>query len=383
MAVNISAPRRSHMLVVIEKLAQAGWIPILSPDKGQLSRNGQLIVLRTNKYDVRLRLFVYKVTVGSRGKPDERRIEITNTYQKGLRKLRNYQDVVLGYDQGHEIFVGFDPARMDYGGKTGNAASYFDREGLGWNQESEILVRPRVAKLFAKGLEFHAFFKPSRMAEYLLNVEAIHTGSYTGHGLYSNPVTLTNLPPSMTISQEKASGNILILESPQLGPSRRRVSNVVVRAYEKGEVKKLKRAKITPERLLDIKRRCEENGYIGEEFVLNYERRRLRRAGKNDLAAKVQWVSLQSVVEGYDILSYEINGDERWIEVKSTSKRGRTFEMSNNEWRTAMDVGDKYYIYRVTDVLTSPQVKEYRNPYLLESQGLIQKSPSGWWVTLL
>ena len=80
----------------------------------------------------------------------------------------------------------------------------------------------------------------------------------------------------------------------------------------------------------------EENGRLGEEFVLNYERRALRRAGHRDLAERVEWVSQESVCEGYDILSYEVSGDEKWIEVKATKGNRRVFEMSDHERSTAV-----------------------------------------------
>jgi len=158
---------------------------------------------------------------------------------------------------------------------------------------------------------------------------------------------------------------------------------VLVKAFEQGKVKRLRRAKLTPEQLLDIKRRCEENGYLGEEHVLNYERRRLRAKGKNRLASRIRWVSKESVSEGFDILSFELNGAERWIEVKASAQRSRIFEMSENEWQTAKSGRSKYYIYRVTEVRTKPNVKIYRDPVQLEEQGMIQKSPSGWWVKLI
>src|SRR5262249_53118158 len=149
-----------------------------------------------------------------------------------------------------------------------------------------------------------------------------------------------------------------------------------------GETNKLRTAKLSPERLLDIKRRCEENGYLGEEFVLNYERRRLRGLDKQELAAKVRWMSQESAAQGFDILSFEGDGRERWIEVKSTSGKGRLFEISRNEWQIAGEAGNKYFIYRVTGVRGDPKVKIFPNPHELERQGLITKSPSGWWVTL-
>ena len=73
--------------------------------------NGQKILFKTSQQDLRLRLFVYKVTVSSRNRPAERRIEITSTYGTGLARLGSYPDTVLGYEADQKIFVGVDAER--------------------------------------------------------------------------------------------------------------------------------------------------------------------------------------------------------------------------------------------------------------------------------
>ena len=380
--VKITAPAKSHILRIVKGLSQYGWSPVSVPARGILSRNGQQFILKADKHDIRLRLFVYKVTGSSRGRADERRIEITSTYQNRLSRLRMYQDVVLGIDEENDIFVGVDPRRIEHGGHTGNASSFFDKEGLSW-KKNEILIRPRSANLFPSGIEFHAFFKSQCLAEYLLNVEAVHTGSYTGYGSYSGSAVKSRKKLALAVSESAAGGVDLILRGPRARAPRVRVGNDLVKAFEYGEVKKLRQAKLSPERLLDIKRRCEENGMLGEEFALNYERSRLRRAGRKDLAGKVRWISQESVSEGYDILSFETDGRKRLIEVKATSGNGRVFEMSNGEWQKAMQSGNKYYIYRVTQVRTKkPELKIFNDLCKLEEKGLLKKAPSGWLITL-
>src|SRR5208283_4568243 len=110
-SIQITAPILSHLIRLTRGLVQTGWDIVESPHLGRLARNGQRIVLRTAKHDTRFRIFVYKVTQSSRGKPEERRIEITSTYPKGLARAREYSDVALGFDFDHDIFVGVDPRR--------------------------------------------------------------------------------------------------------------------------------------------------------------------------------------------------------------------------------------------------------------------------------
>ncbi len=124
----------------------------------------------------------------------------------------------------------------------------------------------------------------------------------------------------------------------------------------------------------------EENGRLGEEHVLNAERARLRRASP-ELAAKVRWISQESVTEGYDIVSFEATGKERFIEVKSTAGRQNTFEMSDNEWQKACELGELYVICRVINVRDDPSKTYIRNPKQLELEGKVQKTTAGWRVT--
>ena len=202
-AMPIDAPAKSHLLAVIRALAKAGWKIRHAPQDGFLVRNGQRVFLKTRQEERRFRLFVYKVTGSGRNRPDERRIEITSTYQKGLRRVSDYPDVVLGYDVERELFVGVDQRRIAHGGPTGNASSFFDIAGLAWKRSDEIRICPRTAILFPHGLEYHAFFRPSRLAEYLFNYQAIHAGTYSGSG-FSGDILPHHLRPSLSPMAQQA-----------------------------------------------------------------------------------------------------------------------------------------------------------------------------------
>src|SRR5436190_2714982 len=61
-------------------------------------------------------------------------------------------------------------------------------------------------------------------------------------------------------------------------------------------------------------------GEAGEEFVLRFETARLVSVGQERLASQVERVSkTRGDGLGYDILSFEASGEERLIEVKTTS----------------------------------------------------------------
>jgi len=178
--ITLKAPAKSHLLNVVQSLLAVGWTIETSPREGQLLRNGQKVMLKSDRVDLRFRLFVYKVTGSSRGRPEERRIEITSTYPKGLPRLSKFSDIVLGYDPNTAVYVGVDPQRIEHGGSTGNASSFFDRKGL--VKRERIALLQRKAALFVKGIEYHAFLDATRLPEYFFNLDEIHSGTYLGDG---------------------------------------------------------------------------------------------------------------------------------------------------------------------------------------------------------
>lgn len=376
----LAAPAKSHILGVVESFLKAGWRIDSAPEAGRLLRNGQKVMLRSERVDLRFRLFVYKVTGSSRGRPEERRIEITATYPKGLVRIPRFPDAVLGYDPVSMLYVGVDPQRIKHGGPTGNASSFFDKEGL--VKSDRISVLQRKAELFVKGVEYHAFLDASRLPEYFFNLDEIHSGTYVGDGPFSGKSRAPRRSVSLAIAEETARGTVVVLTAPRY--TRRNLQAVLqkstIEAFEKGSVPK-KTRKVTPEELLKIKLIMEENGRLGEEHVVNAERARLRRAKHPELAARVKWVSQESVAEGYDILSFEESGVERFIEVKATAGRENTFEMSDNEWQKACRLGERHLICRVVNVRDDPARTYIRNPQQLESEGRVQRTAVGWRVT--
>lgn len=61
-------------------------------------------------------------------------------------------------------------------------------------------------------------------------------------------------------------------------------------------------------------------GEAGERLALEYEEFRLRSAGQKRLADRIEHVSsTQGDGLGYDILSFDVDGKERYVEVKTTA----------------------------------------------------------------
>ena len=98
-------------------------------------------------------------------------------------------------------------------------------------------------------------------------------------------------------------------------------------------------------------------GRIGEQFVLSFEEDRLVRAGRKELASRIEWVSeSRGDGAGYDIASFEEDGRDRLIEVKTTNYgRNFPFMVTRNELSVSR-AKDNYSLYRVFDFHRDPRL---------------------------
>lgn len=105
-------------------------------------------------------------------------------------------------------------------------------------------------------------------------------------------------------------------------------------------------------------------GLAGEEFALRFERWRLLQLGAGQLADQVEHVSqTQGDGLGYDIRSFETDGSERFIEVKTTSFGERTpFFVSANEVKFARSHATQFSLYRLFDFRQAPRLFELTGP---------------------
>lgn len=90
-------------------------------------------------------------------------------------------------------------------------------------------------------------------------------------------------------------------------------------------------------------------GLAGERRVYESEISRLVSEGRRDLAKKVCWVSQEmGDGAGYDILSFDREGAERFLEVKTTIGHKRTaFFLSRNERDFAEQAPNRFRIFRL------------------------------------
>lgn len=100
--------------------------------------------------------------------------------------------------------------------------------------------------------------------------------------------------------------------------------------------------------LEQLRKQLEKNAAVGElaeQFVLDFERKRL----PDDMRNKIRIISSIDVTAGYDIVSYETSSSteiDRFIEVKAVNHE-MGFFWSENEYEVAKLKGTRYYLYLV------------------------------------
>lgn len=111
-------------------------------------------------------------------------------------------------------------------------------------------------------------------------------------------------------------------------------------------------------------------GSAGEEFALRFEIARLMHARRERLASQVEHVSrTKGDGAGFDILSFDEDGRERLIEVKTTRYGRHTpFFLSRNEVRTSDVYTSQYLLYRVFDFRRTPKLFQLRGPVRVTCQ---------------
>ena len=120
-------------------------------------------------------------------------------------------------------------------------------------------------------------------------------------------------------------------------------------------------------------------GYTGEKQVLEYERKRL--SNHPDLQRRIKWQSQESDAIGYDILSYDKDGTERQIEVKSTNAQPSDkfhFVLTENERQHALKLTN-YWIYYVFSIDNQPTIYKIKNPF---KDDLVQIEPIKYKVNI-
>jgi hypothetical protein len=105
-------------------------------------------------------------------------------------------------------------------------------------------------------------------------------------------------------------------------------------------------------------------GRAGEELVFQFERDRLKQRDRPDLAKKIRWISEEDGDgAGYDILSFDEKGKERFLEVKTTVGSDTTpFYITRNELSLSSERPEAFRLCRVFDFSIRPRMFELAPP---------------------
>jgi len=103
-------------------------------------------------------------------------------------------------------------------------------------------------------------------------------------------------------------------------------------------------------------------GMAGEQFIAEYEARRLHSAGHATLANRVEHVAASKGDGlGYDVLSYEFSGKERYIEVKTTAFGATApFYVSRGEVDFSEEKALQFVLARVHEFRSAPKFFELK-----------------------
>lgn len=121
-------------------------------------------------------------------------------------------------------------------------------------------------------------------------------------------------------------------------------------------------------RKVDFEEKNKQNkrlGDRGELIVLQSEINKLKTCGKRNLVKAIKHISKENDAAGYDILSFDENGNEIYIEVKSTrAKPGdANFYLTANELERAKN-DMNYWVYIVFEANSAnPKIWRINNPF--------------------
>jgi len=198
-------------------------------------------------------------------------------------------------------------------------------------------------------------FKFGNVSAVLIEMGQPYVEGYKPYGNYQRllvqevALQLTARAELATLALDRASAPVEDAESPALDTievTEPPVRNKPVQALREED------RPVRPPRFVDwgeVESRNRSLGAAGERLVVEYERHRLRCLGADRVASQVEHVSqTKGDGLGYDVLSFDEDGTERLIEVKTTRLGADSpFFVSSNELRVAHAREDVYHLYRV------------------------------------
>lgn len=327
------------MTKMLDHTQYADWIiteakkasPKLAASIHKLANNKFTIAMDVGGHTLRYRVVLFAVGAAGRSNPLERRVEITSTYSGSLKPLAGHVDVVLGVEREKRLLVGIDSRRLDHGGPTHNASTFVYLPSFEKLAAGGWFSMQTASQLFSN--EYQIYFEPQFLLEYLRQHDGLHKSglaSLTGAKVEEDAVD--------SLDSFSANGS---------------------------------KTKLTYDQQVELALKKMQIGRVGESIALKAERTRLSEAGAVKLAQKVHWVSQEQPYLGYDISSFSNTAEAEFVEVKSSVSKVRAFYFTANEMKVAQNLGDSYRLLCVSNVMTQPTIREFRNPIEAIEKGIL------------
>ena len=297
----------------------------------KIAGNKFTIKIKHGGHVLRFRVFLFAVGTAGRINPLERRVEITSTYPGGLAILQDYVDIVLGIEREKRLLVGIDPRRLD-------------------TVEPPTMLRRLYICQALKNFLVAVGFRYARRRNYLnLSIKFI----------------LNRLSSQITSNSMNPSIGVVSAQPPSIPVDEDIVDQLDLYAVNGSKTK------LSYEQQIELALKKMQIGRIGEGIVVKAERKRLSKLNRPKLAKKINWISQTQPYLGYDILSYGVKAQKEYVEVKASVNEVRKFYFTANEMRVAKMRGDSYRLVCVSDVMTQPLLREFRNPIEAIADGVL------------
>ncbi|MDH5181202.1 MAG: DUF3883 domain-containing protein [Gammaproteobacteria bacterium] len=204
-------------------------------------------------------------------------------------------------------------------------------------------------------------FKHQNISAVLIDLDLPYIQGYKPR--FNTQQLLHNVVAAQVTSRFKqliSSVEKLIDDAPEQSPDRDWQQILVEAPAMDNEIREPAPRSYSP-RIYDYTEREARNrslGQRGEAFVLEFEQQRLKYIGRADLVRQIEWTSKEKGDgAGYDIRSFRKDGEELYIEVKTTNAGiYQPFLISDNEVAFSQDHADQYSLYRVFEYRQAPKI---------------------------
>lgn len=247
-------------------------------------------------------------------------------------------------------------------------ADYFQMLGLylAGQVVNKSIHRRKLAQLLNGRSEGSIEFKHCNISAVLNDLSVPYLAGYQPRGNYQG------LLAEAVVGRLKAGPSIdkvalAAVEQPALVPDHVDFSSIKTDApvrHERVQLELPPSFKAVKRDYLEREASNQSLGSAGEEFALRFEHWRLVACGKGKLADRIEHVSrTQGDGMGFDILSFNLDGSERFIEVKTTTfGRETPFFLSDRELVRSQVAKNDFHLYRVFEFRKQPKLFDLPGP---------------------